>query len=548
MGCVMKVIFVPIYTQVFQGKEIAEVAVNGQPALSKRVAIVGAGPGGLAAARYLKAHGFEPVIFEQSDDIGGQWNARGAHSGVWPNMRANSTRVMTYLSDLPHEPGTLMYPHNQQMLAYLHRYAGKFGLMRHVRLRTPVEQIARGKGNGRYQVSFKPDGGASRQESFDYVLVASGRFNKPYIPPIPGLETFTGAGGVTHSFHYKDPEKYRGQRVLVGGSSISGLEITSDLATLGTQRVFSTLRRQRYIMQKVTAGVPNEHLSFTRWGALASDVFPLEQVGEWAKEYIVRSSGNPEQYGAFKPHENFFEAGATLSQYYLPLIAEGKITQKPWIKEVRGQHVTFEDGSREEIDAIILSTGFDLNLPFLSEELRQIMGVDARHIDLHHFTFHPELEGLAFVGQFMVEGPFWTLLELQARWVTYTWANAVHKPSVEEMRQGVERYQATRGKPQDQDFQTMVLSFSRLLGTEPDLEQYPRLQRPLLFGPLSPSGFRLNGPDAFPGAAEQYAADAEAFGAFTSPLMTAEERAKLEELKEALVAKGQAEALKAKSA
>src|SRR5690242_21863889 len=77
-----------------------ESQLNRESESSKRVAIVGAGPGGLAAARYLLAHGFEPVLFEQSDDIGGQWNAKGAHSGVWPNMRANSTRVMTYLSDL----------------------------------------------------------------------------------------------------------------------------------------------------------------------------------------------------------------------------------------------------------------------------------------------------------------------------------------------------------------------------------------------------------------------------------------------------------------
>ncbi|HYO53605.1 flavin-containing monooxygenase [Archangium sp.] len=521
--------------------------MNRESESSKRVAIVGAGPGGLASARYLLAHGFEPVLFEQSDDIGGQWNAKGAHSGVWPNMRANSTRVMTYLSDLPHEAGTLMYPRNQQMLAYLHRYAEKFGLMRHVRLRTPVERIDLGKGNGRYLVSYKPEGGASRQESFDYVLVASGRFNKPSIPPIPGLESFSGPGGVTHSFHYKSPEKYRGMRVVVGGCSISSLEITSDLAMLGAQRVISSLRRQRYIMQKVTAGVPNEHRSFTRWGALASDVFPPEQVDAWAREYIVRSSGSPEQYGAFKPAKTLHEAGATLNQYYLPLIAEGKIAQKQWIKEVSGQRVTFMDGTSEEVDAIILSTGFDLNLPFLSEDLRRIMGVDTRHIDLHHFTFHPALEGLAFVGQFMVEGPFWTLLELQSRWVAYTWANVVNKPSVEEMKAGVARYQATRGQPQDQDFQTMVLSFSRLLGVEPDPEKYPNLRRALMFGPLSASCFRLNGPDALPNATEMYSADATAFGNLTSPEMTDEERTKLEMLKSALEAKAKTGG-KAKSA
>src|SRR5215469_18536750 len=54
-----------------------------QQVLRRRVAIIGSGPGGLVAARYLKHHGFEPVVFEQDDDIGGQWNVRSPHSGVW---------------------------------------------------------------------------------------------------------------------------------------------------------------------------------------------------------------------------------------------------------------------------------------------------------------------------------------------------------------------------------------------------------------------------------------------------------------------------------
>jgi cation diffusion facilitator CzcD-associated flavoprotein CzcO len=61
--------------------------MNGHQA---QVAIVGAGPGGLAAAKWLKQYGFEPVIFEQSDDIGGQWNARASPSGGGYGSTADS--------------------------------------------------------------------------------------------------------------------------------------------------------------------------------------------------------------------------------------------------------------------------------------------------------------------------------------------------------------------------------------------------------------------------------------------------------------------------
>ncbi len=46
----------------------------------RKVAVLGAGPGGLVVARYLKSEGFEPVVFEQGERIGGQWSADPGHS------------------------------------------------------------------------------------------------------------------------------------------------------------------------------------------------------------------------------------------------------------------------------------------------------------------------------------------------------------------------------------------------------------------------------------------------------------------------------------
>lgn len=59
-----------------------------------------------------------------------------------------------------------------------------------------------------------------------------------------------------------------------------------------------------------------------------------------------------------------------------------------------GQTVYFTDGSHEEVDALLFGTGFDPSLPFLIDEVRRTLDVDADHIDLHAFTFHPDLLGL----------------------------------------------------------------------------------------------------------------------------------------------------------
>jgi cation diffusion facilitator CzcD-associated flavoprotein CzcO len=85
----------------------------------RRVAIIGSGPGGLVAARYLKHHGFEPVVFEQDEDIGGQWNVRSPHSGVWPSMVTNTSRWLTCFSDLALESEAAIFPSSEEILALL---------------------------------------------------------------------------------------------------------------------------------------------------------------------------------------------------------------------------------------------------------------------------------------------------------------------------------------------------------------------------------------------------------------------------------------------
>lgn len=146
------------------------------------VGIIGAGPSGLATARYLAFEGFEPVLFEQGATIGGQWSGERAHSGVWPSMRTNTSRILTAFSDLPHANGSHVYPPNQSIREYLHAYAERFSLTSRVRLRTPVVGLERGRGGRRWLVRT-PSG----ERAFAHVVVATGAFQHWTLPAVPGL-------------------------------------------------------------------------------------------------------------------------------------------------------------------------------------------------------------------------------------------------------------------------------------------------------------------------------------------------------------------------
>jgi hypothetical protein len=431
-------------------------------------------------------------------------------------MYTNTSRVLTAFSDL--EPETdAVFPSNQAILAYLHRYADSFGVSSRIRVGTRVEHVSRSDGGWLV-------GHSGISEPFDRIVVASGRFHTPAVPPVPGLDAFSGDIGVASTYHYRHPSPYFGKRVLVAGCAVSALEIATELAQLGAARVVVTQRRQRYVLPKFAAGVPSDHRIFTRYGTLASEALPAAEVDRQLKEIVIEAGGSPEQYGAPRPDPSLFAAGVTLNQGYLPLVAEGRIAVRPWLQSVSGETVAFGDGSAEEFDGIVFGTGFDLSLPFLSQEIRAVVDLDATHLDADRYTFHPDLPGLAFVGMWDQSGGYFVPLELQARWIAYTWSGAIEAPSEGEQRSAVTAYRSRRGLSQKTRMNLAALTFARAAGVEPCLDDWPHLRRALLFGPLAPSSFRLDGPDALPDAQTRFARDAAAFGAITTNVLTEREQ------------------------
>ena len=478
--------------------------------------MIGAGPGGLVAARWLLSQGFEPTIFEQGPILGGQWTGLLGRSGIWPTMHTNTSRIMTAFSDLEHETD-LVYPSNCNILDYLHRYADMFGLTSRIRFGTRVDLLK--LENAGWLVR---NGGVDEQ--FERIVVASGRFQSPAIPPVARLDTFAGSAGVISTFDYRGPSPYDGKRVLVAGCAVSALEIAAELAQLGAARVVVTQRRQRYVLPKFAAGVPSDHRIFTRYGTLANETLPAAEVDRQLKEIVIEAGGSPEQYGAPAPDPSLFAAGVTLNQGYLPLVAEGRITVRPWMKSVVNATVTFADGHAEGFDGIVLGTGFELYLPFLSDDMRTTIDLDAVHLDADRYTFHPDLPGLAFMGMWDQSGGYFVPLELQARWIAYTWGGTIPATSETDQRISIDAYRSKRGMSQKTRMNLAALTFARAAGVEPHLDNWPHMRRALLFGPLAPSCFRLEGPDALPDAPARFAREAAAFGAITSNELTERER------------------------
>lgn len=442
-----------------------------------RVAVIGAGPGGLVAAKYAIEAGFDATVFEAADDLGGQWHTTASHSGVWPGMHTNTSRAMTAFSDFPAPVGHPLHPAAEQVHAYLRAYARKFGVIERIRFCTPVRNL-----RGGWEVDGEP---------FDRVVVASGRFRKPSVPV--ALREFRGE--LIHAFDYPGAESFADRRTLVYGNGISGLEIASDLAF--SAPVMSAFRKPRYVIQKVVDGVSSDWQWYTLFGALERRFLSPVEWSHRQRERILRVAGNPADFGAPEPDPDLRVAGLSLCQDYLAQVGAGSIRCRPAITAVRGNEVVFTDGSTDRFEAIICATGYDIEIPYLGRDLWSMIG---HGFGLYQRTLHPDLPSLGFIGQFLAQGPYWPLLELQARWIIATWTGDVTLPDQTTMRATI-----AKGQPPLDAHNALALTLAEELGVAPTPASWPELSESLTFGPLLPPRYRLSGPGAMANAADLFA-------------------------------------------
>ncbi|EEY17206.1 thiol-specific monooxygenase [Verticillium alfalfae VaMs.102] len=82
------------------------------------------------------------------------------------------------------------------------------------------------------------------EERFDALIVASGHYNIPWVPDIPGLVDFDVKfpGKILHSKHFRGPASFAGKRVVIVGGSISSHEVLHEILPKAKKPVFAALR------------------------------------------------------------------------------------------------------------------------------------------------------------------------------------------------------------------------------------------------------------------------------------------------------------------
>ncbi|MCF8483123.1 MAG: NAD(P)/FAD-dependent oxidoreductase [Rhodospirillum sp.] len=286
--------------------------------MTKRVAIIGAGPSGLAqlrafqSAAQMGAEIPEIVCFEKQSNWGGLWNytwrtgvdenGEPVHCSMYRYLWTNGPKEGLEFADYSFEEHfgkqIASYPPREVMVDYIEGRVLKAGVREWIRFSSVIRWVEFNEETQDFTVTVH-DMVEDRvyKERFDHVICASGHFSSPNVPEYPGFEQFNGR--IVHAHDFRDAREFSGKDVLLLGSSYSAEDIGSQCWKYGAKSVTTSYRSA-----------------------------PM----------------------GFKWPENWEE--------------------KPALDKLEGRTAVFKDGSTKDVDAVILCTGYRHYFPFLPDDLR----------------------------------------------------------------------------------------------------------------------------------------------------------------------------------
>lgn len=364
--------------------------------MSSRIAIIGAGPCGLAQlhafeqARLQGAEIPELVCFEKQASWGGLWNytwrtgldefGEPVHGSMyrylWSNGPKECLELADYTFDQHFGQPIPSFPPREVLYDYILGRAQKENLEHYIRFSTPVRDVEYIESSGQFKVRATDlKGDRSITETFDYVIVCSGHFSVPNLPMFKGIDRFPGR--VLHSHDFREAREFTGQDLLVVGSSYSAEDIA--------------LQSYKYGANSVTISYRTAPMGF-----------------DWP---------------------------------------EG-ITEVPLLTHLEGKTAHFQDGSSKIIDAIVLCVGYQHHFPFLADDLRLKTKNRLYPGSLYKGIFwetNPKLMYLGMQDQFYT----FSMFDVQAFYARDVVLGRIDLPDAETMAQDIAQWQQREDALQD---------------------------------------------------------------------------------------------------
>lgn len=318
----------------------------------RQVAVVGAGPAGLVTAKCLQDEGFEPIILEGSDRIGGIWTYRDNYSsGPYRSTLTQLSKYTFFFSDFPPEENDPLFCDVRSVNQYLNRYIDHFRLRPRMKLNSKVLQVS--AEGSRWNVTYyNPQEGICNITTIG-VACCSGSFWQPALPEVGRKMPFSGLEITASAYHSN--EIFGNKRVLVVGAGVSGADIASDAAEVAAKCSWS-VRGLGWFLPRMLGFVPNDcSVSFLKRFAnlRMSRADFVANLRRALPDYMDRY----ERTGLIP--EATVNNAIYISDRIIDHVYQGRVSVCPEITGFDGRRAQFSDGHSEEFDVVVYCTGYE---------------------------------------------------------------------------------------------------------------------------------------------------------------------------------------------
>ena len=351
-----------------------------------RIAIVGAGFGGLAVAFELQRAGVDSFqIYERADRVGGVWR-----ENTYPGAGCDVPSPFYSFSYEPNLEWPSRYSSQAAILEYIERCVDKFGVRDRIHLNSEVTSARFDQGAGTWELTV--DG---KPEQVDVLICCCGQLSEPAYPPLEHAEAFAG-----HSFHsalWDHDHDLRGERVAVVGSGASTIQFLPEIAP-EVERLYLFQRSAPYIILKPERQYSKLHhrlfrrfpwllgaerlgwYLFTEYGSKALIDKPKRLrpfVAIW-RAYLHYAVRDPQKRAVLVPDYKVGCKRLLFSKNYYQAMARENVEIIPEDVTAMTEHGLITSGGRPvEVDTVIYATGFQAH-GFVAP--MQITGRDGRRL------------------------------------------------------------------------------------------------------------------------------------------------------------------------
>jgi putative flavoprotein involved in K+ transport len=320
----------------------------GMGAPSFDVVVIGGSQAGLAVGYHLTQRGLRYVILDAGPETGHVWRSR------WDSLSLFTPAQYSGLPGMAFPSPKDTYPSKDDVAKYLQSYVSAFDLP--VRLNARVTSLTQRDGASVVAT-------ADAEFTASQVVVATGPFQVPFVPPVAGDLDETVFQ--IHSADYRNPAQLpRGGHVLVVGGGNSGFQIAEELAA--TRRVdLSVGKRVPSLPQRLLGKDLFWWLSGIGFMKVSTD----SRLGRMLSKRDVLIGSSP---------RGLRHAGVTLRKR---------------LASAAGRRALFDDGSEQDIDAIVWATGYRSDFSWID-----VPGVGDERGGIIHRRGVTDARGLFFIG------------------------------------------------------------------------------------------------------------------------------------------------------